>query len=325
MKEILRVENLRTYYELRDLTRVYAVDSVSFQLSEGSVLGIAGESGCGKSTLAVSLMSLFTKPLRYDSGKIEINGVDITKLSKEELRVNVLGKKIAYIPQSAMNALNPMLKIKNFIFDIMKEHYPKMNKKQVYKKAKERFMKLNLDPRVLESYPNQLSGGMKQRTVIAISSIMNPDILVADEPTSALDVSTQKVVMKMLKSLLKKGIIKSMVFITHELPLLYHIADDIMVMYAGELVEKGNSDEIIFDPIHPYSRELMNSIVVPEVGFKDKKLSAIPGKPPSLAKKIDGCRFAARCKMAQEKCSKQKINCAYRGERVFRCIHEKVK
>lgn len=325
MNEILRVENLKTYYEMRDKNRVYAVDRVSFSLKEGKVLGIAGESGCGKSTLAVSLMSLFTKPLQYDSGKIIINDLDITKLSKEKLRVDILGKKIAYIPQSAMNALNPMLKIKNFIFDIMKEHYPKMTKNDVYKKAKKRFKNLNLDTRVLESYPNQLSGGMKQRTVIAISSIMNPEILVADEPTSALDVSTQKVVMKMLKSLLKKGIIKSMVFITHELPLLYHIADDIMIMYAGELVEKASSDEVIFDPIHPYSNELMNSIVVPEVGFKERELSAIPGKPPNLINKIEGCRFAKRCKLSKDKCFTNEIICTTRGERIFRCIHEKVK
>lgn len=319
-EKILRVNGLKTYYKTTLGQAVYAVDDVSFDLEEGRILGIAGESGCGKSTLAVSLMSLFEKPLNYGDGSIAIRGLDITKLDKETRRVEILGKKIAYIPQAAMNALNPTLKIKNFIIDIMKEHMPEMSKDEVYKMAAERFRNLNLEERVLESYPNELSGGMKQRTVIAISTIMNPEILVADEPTSALDVSSQKVVMRMLKSLMKKKIIKSMIIITHELPLLYHIADDIMVMYAGEEVEKGTSEEVIFDPLHPYSKELMTSIVVPEVGAKNQKLSAIPGTPPNLKYKIVGCRFAERCKLVTENCRKGVIDEKTVGKRIYRCI-----
>lgn len=173
-KVLLSVNNLRTFYKTRYGEKVYAVDGVSFELESGKVLGIAGESGCGKSTLALSLMGLYSMPLCYDSGEILIDGRDITKLTKEEKRVEILGKKIAYIPQSAMNALNPTCKIKNFIFDIMKEHFPEKTKEEVYIIAKERFSDLNLEERVLNSYPNELSGGMKQRTVIAISTIMNP-------------------------------------------------------------------------------------------------------------------------------------------------------
>jgi peptide/nickel transport system ATP-binding protein len=319
-EHILSVKELKTYYQTRFGEKIYAVDGVSFNIKEGQVLGIAGESGCGKSTLALSLIGLFAMPLCYDSGQIVINGRDITKLDKETRRVEILGKKIAYIPQSAMNALNPTCKIKNFIFDIMKEHHPDMSKEAVYALSKERFNDLNLDTRVLESYPNELSGGMKQRTVIAISTIMNPDILVADEPTSALDVSTQKVVMRMLKALMKKKIVKSMIFITHELPLLYHIADHIMVMYAGQGVEHGTSDEIIFKPLHPYAVELMTSIVVPEIGQKDHKLSSIPGAPPNLKYKMTGCRFAPRCSLVKEACKAKDVDRKYEEHRMYRCI-----
>lgn len=321
MKEkLLSVKDLRTYYKTRFGDKIVAVDGVSLDLEAGQVLGIAGESGCGKSTLALSLIGLFAMPLCYDSGSISIYGKDITKLDKETRRVEVLGKKIAYIPQAAMNALNPTCKIKNFIFDIMKEHHPDMTKEQVFALSKERFKDLNLEERVLESYPNELSGGMKQRTVIAISTIMNPDILVADEPTSALDVSTQKVVMKMLKSLMDKGIVKSMIFITHELPLLYHIADEIMVMYAGECVERGTSHEVVFEPFHPYAVELMTSIVVPEIGQKHHKLSSIPGAPPNLKYKITGCRFAERCKYVNEQCRMMSIPLKSVGHRTYRCL-----
>lgn len=319
-ENILSVKELRTYYKTRFGEKIYAVDGVSFDIKEGQVLGIAGESGCGKSTLALSLIGLFAMPLCYDSGSISINGRDITKLDKETRRVEILGKKIAYIPQSAMNALNPTCKIKNFIFDIMKEHHPMMSKEEVYKLSEERFKDLNLDARVLESYPNELSGGMKQRTVIAISTIMNPDILVADEPTSALDVSTQKVVMRMLKSLMKKKIIKSMIFITHELPLLYHIADHIMVMYAGQGVEHGTNDDLVFKPLHPYAVELMTSIVVPEIGQKNHKLSSIPGAPPNLKYKITGCRFAPRCRFVNDACKIEDIKRKFIDERMYRCM-----
>jgi len=318
-KNVLSVNDLRIYYKTRLLERIYAVDGVSLELEEGRVLGVAGESGCGKSTLAVSLMGLYDSPLHYDSGEIIIGNNDITKIKREDLRVNILGKRIAYIPQSAMNALNPTLRIKSFIFDVMKEHCPDMTREEVYKMASDRFTSLNLPIRALESYPNELSGGMKQRTVIAISTMMNPEILVADEPTSALDVSSQKVVMKMLKSLMEKGIVKSMILITHELPLLYHIADDIMVMYAGEAVEIGTADEIVFDPLHPYSKALMTSIVVPEVGIKDQKLCAIAGAPPNLKNKIEGCRFADRCKNSTVACEAGTVVMKKQAGRAYRC------
>jgi len=321
-RQITVVKDLRTYYKTRLNEHVYAVDSVSLQLKEREILGIAGESGCGKSTLALSLMGFYFPPLNFKSGSIKIDGVDIMKLEYENLRTQVLGKKIAYIPQAAMNALNPTRKIIRFIEDIIKEHNPELSKGQVYKMASKRFESLNLPQRVLTSFPNELSGGMKQRTVIAISTILNPKILIADEPTSALDVTSQKIVIKLLKDLLDKGFVSSIIFITHELPLLRHIADVILIMYAGEIVESGKSNDVIFDPIHPYSKALMGAIIVPEEDMKNRELVGIPGAPPNLANIQIGCRFADRCSFAKSECRKQNIEDKVHCDRVFKCIFD---
>jgi len=324
-KNLMVVNNLQTYYRTRLKEHVYAVDGVSFELEEGKVLGIAGESGCGKSTLALSLMAFYFPPLNFKGGSIEIDGVDVMKLPYNTLRTQVFGEKISYIPQAAMNALNPTKKIIRFIEDIFKEHRPEMSKIQVHQMVGERFKSLNLPPRVLDAFPNELSGGMKQRTVIAISTLMNPKILIADEPTSALDVTSQKVVMSMLKKLMEKGYVKSMIFITHELPLLVHIADEIMVMYAGEIVERGNCKDVVFNPIHPYSKALMNAIIVPEENMKNQKLAAIPGAPPNLKKVLKGCRFNDRCRYRNDSClsiNVDKIAEIRHQSRTYRCIFD---
>lgn len=321
-RNVLEVKDLKTFYKTRLNEKVFAVDGVSFSLEEGKKIGIAGESGCGKSTLSLSLMGFYFPPLNFGSGSIIIDGTDIMKLNKNELKTQILGREIAYIPQAAMNALNPTQRIISFIEDIMEEHQPELTKKQVFEMAKERFEVLNLPVKVLNSYPSELSGGMKQRAVIAISTILNPKVLIADEPTSALDVTSQKVVIKLINQLLEKKFIKSLVFITHELPLLYHVTDYIMVMYAGEIVELGTADQMIFDPIHPYTKELMGSIIVPEEGLKGHKLSAIPGAPPNLKKVPPGCRFADRCKWASEACKKGKIESIAIDNRVYRCLYD---
>ncbi len=320
LRRVLEVEGLKTYYRTRLNEKVFAVDGVDFALEEGKALGIAGESGCGKSTLSMSLMGFYFPPLYYGEGSISIGGIDIMKLGKERLRRQILGREIAYIPQAAMNALNPTLKIIRFIEDLMKEHQPKLTKPQVRTMAEERFRTLHLAPEVLDAYPSELSGGMKQRTVIAISTILNPKVLVADEPTSALDVTSQKAVIRLLKELLEKKFIRSLIFITHELPLLYHVTDDIMVMYAGEIVERGTAQQMVFDPVHPYTKRLMGSIIVPEEGMKDHKLSAIPGAPPNLKNVPEGCRFAERCDFAREECRSGSIPMREEAGRTYRCI-----
>jgi peptide/nickel transport system ATP-binding protein len=318
---LLEVKELTTKYITRFGENVYAVDHVSLKVEEGKSLGIAGESGCGKSTLALSLMGYYFAPLHYTSGEIIIDGRNISGMDPDDIRRNILGTEISFIPQSAMNALNPTRKIIKFIEDVIEAHNSPFTKKEIYELARENFEILGLPAEVLQKYPVELSGGMKQRTVIAVSVILFPKVLIADEPSSALDVTSQKMVIKMLRDLMERGIIKSMIFITHELPLLYNVTDDIMVMYAGQIVEKGTAKEAVFDPLHPYAKGLMGSIIVPESGLRGKKLAAIPGVPPNLKNPPAGCRFAERCTFVQPECKTHSIDLReIRGDRAYRCI-----
>ncbi|MDF2888708.1 MAG: transporter ATP-binding protein [Lacrimispora sp.] len=322
-KTMLEVDHLKTKYVTRFGENVFAVDGVSIKIEEGKSLGIAGESGCGKSTLALSLMGYYFAPLHYQSGTIKVDGVNITGMKPDEIRKKVLGNEIAYIPQAAMNALNPTQKIFSFIEDVIKAHDPGVTKKDIYDLARERFEILGLPESVLKKHAVELSGGMRQRTVIAISTILSPKVLIADEPSSALDVTSQKMVIKMLKNLMEKGFIKSMIFITHELPLLYNVTDEIMVMYAGQIVEQGTAREMVFDPLHPYSKGLMGSILVPEKGAREAKLTAIPGTPPNLKNPPKGCRFADRCSYAKPACMLHQIAESHlENGRMFRCYLE---
>jgi peptide/nickel transport system ATP-binding protein len=318
---MLEVKELTTKYITRFGEDVYAVDHVSLKVEEGKTLGIAGESGCGKSTLALSLMGYYFPPLHYTSGEIVIDGRTISGMDPDEVRKLILGAEIAYIPQAAMNALNPTQKIIHFIEDVIQEHDLYVTKKDIYDRAKILFETLGLPADVLQKYPVELSGGMKQRTVIAVSVLLLPKVLIADEPSSALDVTSQKMVIKMLRQLMETGLISSMIFITHELPLLYNVADEIMVMYAGQIVEKATSKEAVFDPLHPYSKGLMGSIIVPEKGLRDVKLTAIPGVPPNLKNPPAGCRFAARCKFVRPECMVVSVPLhELAGGRAYRCI-----
>lgn len=322
-KTMLEVDHLKTKYITRFGENVFAVDGVSLKIEEGKSLGIAGESGCGKSTLALSLMGYYFAPLHYQSGTIKVDGVDITGMKPDEIRKKVLGNEIAYIPQAAMNALNPTQRIISFIEDVIRAHDPGASKKEIYDLARERFEILGLPESVLKKHAVELSGGMRQRTVIAISTILSPKVLIADEPSSALDVTSQKMVIKMLRNLMEKGFIKSMIFITHELPLLYNVTDEIMVMYAGQIVEHATAKEMVFDPLHPYSKGLMGSILVPEKGARDAKLTAIPGTPPNLKNPPKGCRFADRCRYAKPACMLHPIaESRLEDGRMYRCYLE---
>lgn len=320
-KIMLEVKDLKTKYVTRFHEDVYAVDGVSLTIEEGKSLGIAGESGCGKSTLALSLMGYYFAPLHYRSGNILVDGVDLTTMKPDDVRKKMLGTEIAYIPQAAMNALNPTQKIISFLWDVIHTHDRSMSKADVRNMATERFQALGLPAEVLDKHAVELSGGMKQRTVIAVSTILNPKVLIADEPSSALDVTSQKMVIKMMRELMDKGYIKSMIFITHELPLLYNVTDDIMVMYAGQIVEKGSAEDMVFHPIHPYAKGLMESIIVPEAGTRDMKLTAIPGTPPNLKHPPEGCRFAERCRYARQECCMVRPDMKEIGKgRCYRCL-----
>ena len=318
---ILEVRDLTTRYITRYKESVYAVDHVSLKVEEGKTLGIAGESGCGKSTLALSLMGYYFPPLHYMGGEILIDGQNISGMKPDVVRKSILGREIAYIPQAAMNALNPTRKIIDFIGDVVRAHDPSWNRQMIYDHARKTFEILGLPAEVLQKYPVELSGGMKQRTVIAVAVILSPKGLIADEPSSALDVTSQKMVIKMLRDMMESGFIKGMIFITHELPLLYNVADEIMVMYAGQIVEHATAKQAVFDPLHPYSKGLMGSIIVPESGLRDIKLTAIPGVPPNLKNPPAGCRFAERCQYARAVCRGTSVALsAADPNRLYRCV-----
>jgi len=295
---IFEVENLRAHYLTRFGQKIQAVDGVSFSLKPGEILGIAGESGSGKTTLVSACMGLYIPPLHLSSGDVRIEGRSIIGMDIETNRRDILGKKISMIPQGALNSLNPTRKVKDLSTDMILSHDESAEKKQIYSRLRERFEKLGMPAdEVLNAYPVQLPAGMKQRVVIGISTLLDPRVVIADEPTSALDVSTQKAVIRLLFELMDQGIIGSMLFITHELPLLRHVSNNIAVMYAGEFVELGNIQQIIFDPRQPYTKALMGSML-----SAGQKPVAIEGAPPNLANPIEGCRFAERCPIARPDC-----------------------
>jgi len=316
---VLLAEDLRAYYRARQASEVRAVAGVSLTLNEGEVLGIAGESGCGKSTLARALTNLFDPPLYNAGGRVLIEGEDLYAMPSERVRIDVLGRKISYIPQSAMNALNPTRRIAAFVRDVMATHYPTMRPGEALARARRRLRSLSLPERVLESYPFQLSGGMQQRAVIMVSTLLDPSVVIADEPTSALDVSAQKALVTMLKDLLARKIARSLIFITHDVTVLRHICDRIAVMYAGEFIEIGATEQIIFDPVHPYTRALLGSVLVPEPGIRSRKLSSIPGAPPALSDLPAGCRFGPRCTEHDETCRDEHGELQMIEGRLVRC------
>ncbi len=317
---IFEVDDLHLHYLTRFGDKIRAVAGVTLSLEQGEVLGLAGESGCGKSTLVNGCMGLFIPPLFPTSGDVRVAGESLMNRDPEDVRRNVLGRKISIIPQGAFNSLNPTRKIKDIAADMIASHEKNANRKTVYERLRERFSVIGIDAdAVLPSFPVQLTAGTRQRCVLAISTLLNPRMVIADEPTSALDVTTQKSVIRMLFDLLDKGIFSSMIFITHELPLLRHVANRIAVMYAGEIVELGTTEQIIFDSRHPYTRALMGSMLSAEPGAKQKKPIAIEGAPPNLAQPIEGCRFAQRCPEARPECCRNRQAIRMVGDREVRC------
>ena len=317
---IFEVDDLRAHYLTRFGTKVQAVDGVSFSLKQGDILGIAGESGCGKTTLVSACMGLYIPPLHLSSGDVRVDGKSIIGMDVEKHRRDVLGRQVAMIPQGALNSLNPTRKVKDLASDMILSHDEKADKKAIYARIHERFQKLGMPAdEVLNSYPVQLPAGIKQRVVIGISTLLNPRVVIADEPTSALDVSTQKSVIKLLFELMDQGIIGSMLFITHELPLLRHVSNDIAVMYAGEFVEVGNIEQVIFDPRMPYTKALMGSMLSADAGHQGEKPVAIEGAPPNLAHKIVGCRFAERCPVVRPNCKQDQQVIRIVADRQVRC------
>ncbi|UYP00874.1 ABC transporter ATP-binding protein [Oceanotoga sp. DSM 15011] len=299
--KILEVKDLKLYYKtLRGYVK--AIDGIDFEIKKGEILGVAGESGCGKSTLGNGLI-LLKKPLNYISGEAILNGTNIMNLKNKEMN-KLRFKNLSIIPQFAMDAFSPTKKIKIFISDIVSQHGINPDK-NFFDKVKERLSLVNLSPSILDNYSIELSGGMKQRLVMVISTLLDPDLLICDEVTSALDVSSQRFVANMISDFRDRKIIGSAMFITHDLSILYQVADRIMIMYAGHVAEIADSDIIIKSPKHPYTKALISSLPKNNVQYVNEKLKGIEGTPPNLLNIGDGCRFRFRCKYATEICSKE--------------------
>jgi len=318
----LEARSLRIHYLTRSGVKVQAVDDVSFRLRPGDVLGIAGESGCGKTTLVNGCMGLYAPPLYRTSGDVLVAGQSIVGLDPGSIRKQILGRKVAMIPQGALNSLNPTRRIRDLATDMILSHDDALSKKEIGERLRERFERIGLDAQhVLRSYPVELPAGTKQRVVIGISTLLNPKVVIADEPTSALDVSTQKSVIRLLFDLMDREIISSMIFITHELPLLRHVSSAIAVMYAGQFVEYGATEQVIFDGRQPYTRALMGSMLSVELGRHRQKPVGIEGAPPDLKHVIAGCRFAERCPSVRPDCAQTSQVLRIVAGRHVRCKH----
>ena len=296
----LKVDNLQVWYRtLRG--DVQALDGVSFTVGDGELVGLAGESGCGKSTLGKSLVRLDGR-MRHVGGTVELDGKELPIGDAERMN-GFRFKEVSIIPQYAMSAMNPTRRIGRMVAELLESRGIR------FAGARDELLRrlelVGLPAEVLDRYPIELSGGMKQRMVMVISTLLNPSLLVADEVTSALDVSTQKAVAEALVDFRDRHYVKSTIIITHDLSLVYQIADSIIVMYAGKLAEKAPTDTLVAAPRHPYTQLLIGAL--PEVGarYETRRLEGIPGSPPSLLDPPKGCRFRDRCPLAFDKCVEQ--------------------
>ena len=304
---VLKTEQLKAYYVLDvhgNIKTVKAVNEVDLEVRANEVYGIAGESGCGKSTLLKALYGAIEPPLRLMGGTVNylIDGaeLDIAALDPEEKR-RIRWEYVSYVPQGAMSVLNPVIKLKDTYRDFIDSHVDGKSGDEVFKIARMKLDELGLPVEILEAYPHQLSGGMKQRLTIALAALLDPMIMICDEPTTALDVVVQRGVVQLLKDIQKK-LKNSIILVTHDMGVHANIADRIGIMYAGKIVEEGSTEIIFNEPFHPYTNYLINSL--PRFGDKSARESC-PGNPPSLSELPDGCPFHPRCPYVKEQCKHQ--------------------
>lgn len=299
-ESLLDVNELMLYYA-SEQGSVRAVDGVSFQMPKGPATVIVGESGCGKSSLARAVLRLLPNNVHTYSGRITLDGLEAMEMGDEQFRRQFRWTKLALVSQSAMNSLNPVIKVGKQVAEPLHVHNAVQSKEEAQKLVREAFDRVGVSKDFLDRYPFELSGGMRQRSVIAMALVANPQLVFLDEPTSALDVLTQTNIMNALKEI-KADLDVTFALITHDVSTSSELADRAMVMYAGHIVEITDAEHFFGDPLHPYSEKLMASI--PTL-HEEKELEFIPGKPPDLRDPPEGCRFADRCPSRFDRCSEE--------------------
>ncbi len=296
----LQVTDLKVYY--RTLAGdVRALDGLTLEIADGEIMGLAGESGCGKSTFGNSLVRLDGR-MRHVGGRAVLDGVELPIGDADAMR-EFRYRQVSIIPQYAMSALNPTRRIGVMIDEVLESRGARTG--EVHVELRRRLALVGLAEQVLDRYPIELSGGMKQRLVMVISTLLDPSLLIADEITSALDVASQKAVAQSLVEFRDRGFVRSMIVVTHDVSILYQISDTLAIMYAGRLAEKAPTGELMERPLHPYTRMLIGSLPEMGVRFAEHRLAGIPGTPPSLLNPPAGCRFRARCPLADAQCEQQ--------------------
>ncbi|HHT73286.1 MAG TPA: ABC transporter ATP-binding protein [Firmicutes bacterium] len=297
---MLKVENLSTSYRTID-GDVHVLKNLNFQINSNEIFGIAGESGCGKTTLLKVLYDIIDFPLQVDTGRVVLsvneNGT-ATDFETGKIR-DVWWKHISYVPQAAQSVLNPITRLKTQFLDSIPEAYRKNEtKEQTLDRVAHYLEELSLSPDLLDAYPFQLSGGMRQRAIIALATFMSPSVVLADEPTTALDVVVQRGILMMLMRLQRK-LKNTLVLVSHDIGVHYQITNRMGIMYSGSLAELGKTEDIFNDPLHPYTKMLIEAL--PRIGDKRPR-AGIPGRPPALTNPPSGCRFAPRCPYATDTC-----------------------
>ncbi len=314
---ILEVSDLSVDYIMERGT-VRAVKDVSFEVAPGEFIGIVGESGCGKSTLLFAIAQLLAPPASISGGTVTFKGTNLVGLTQKQLAA-VRWKDMSVVMQSAMNALNPVTSIAAQFSDALRAHGV-TSKAEIAERSAEVLRMVGIDPVHLKSYPHQLSGGMRQRSMIAMAMLFTPDLVIMDEPTSALDVVAQRSLMVQIKEL-QQQLGFAVIFVTHDMSLVRHFSDRLMVMYAGQVVEFGETRRLFDNPLHPYSIGLMDAF--PSIKGPRVPLTGIPGSPPDLANPPDGCRFAPRCPQVMARCADTTVPLfSVNGEQVRCLLHE---
>ncbi len=313
---VLKVVDLTLRYSTRQ-GEVKAVEEVSFELAKGQSLGLVGESGCGKTSVASSLMRLLPDNARLVKGQVLLNGTDLLTLSDEEVR-RYRWRRIAMVFQAAMNSLDPVYKVGQQVIEAIETHGVETTIDDAEDRVARLFRLVGLDPQLMERYPHEFSGGMRQRAVIAMALSCDPDVIIADEPTTALDVIVQDRILRELKDIQEK-LRMSVIYITHDMAVVAEVTDSIGVMYAGRLVEYGNTSDVFRAPMHPYTAALMSSF--PSVSGEKRPLGSLSGEPPNLLDPPPGCAFHPRCAYATEVCRRDIPPQVSRGGQWAACWH----